>query len=207
MEPRYKKPLTLLAVIMAIAIGMSGCGQAPSQAQVVYPTVVIVQYVTQVVATVTPAPASAQVQAAATATPAPANFTINGFDPFAQPLYYPIKGCQVASRLHAGERAFVANGASQLGLHASANIGYAPMFRKLEPGEILDVVGGPHCQRLSLVWEVIASDGRRGFVAEGDGNETWLLPYGEAVDKDVWKPTQNPNKAIKLGLPADCRPR
>ncbi len=207
MNARHRKPLVLLAVILAIVIGVSGCGQAPSQAQVVYPTVVIVQYVTQVVATVTPAPPSAPAPAAATATPVPANFTINGFDPFAQPLYYPIKGCQVASRLHAGERAFVASGASKLGLHASAEIGYAPIFRKLEPGEILDIIGGPYCQRLSLVWQVVASDGQKGFVAEGDGNETWLLPYGEAVDKELWKPTQNPNKALRLGLPADCRPR
>ena len=202
-----RNPTFLLVVMVVITLITSACGQNPSQGAVVYPTVIIVQYVTQVVATITPAPPSAPAQPAATATPQAERFTINGFDPFAVPLYYPIKGCQVASRLHQGEKAFVANGAGQLGLHFSANIGYAPIFRKLESGEILDVVGGPYCERLSLVWEVVASDGQRGYVAEGDGNVTWLLPYGLKVDKEVWKPTQNMTAAVRLGLPSWCRPR
>jgi hypothetical protein len=196
------KRLILIVLLGSLIWLTAGCGtpqQEEAAPQNLNPTVVIVQYVTQVVATVTPAPP--------TATPLPPTAVAirAGFDPFSVPIYYPLMGCPVASRIHVGDRAFVANDrGGTLGLHYSANVGYAPIIRKLSPGEILDVIDGPYCQTLSLVWKVIApSDGRLGFVSEGNGNEYWLLPLGEKVDKKLLKPT--PDTGMRLVIPKKTR--
>lgn len=195
------KPRRLI-LLMLLGSFIAGCGALSQEAAApanLNPTVVIVQYVTQVVATVTPSPP--------TATPLPPTaVTIKtGFDPFSVPIYYPLMGCPVASRIHVGDRVFVANDrGGTLGLHYSANVGYAPIIRKLSPGEILDVIDGPYCQTLSLVWKVIApSDGRLGYVSEGNGNEYWLLPLGEKVDKELLKPT--PDTGMRLVIPKKTR--
>ena len=197
------KRLIFIALLGSITWLAASCGTPQQQAaasQNLNPTVVIVQYVTQVVATVTPAPPTA------TALPPTAAPIRTGFDPFSVPIYYPLMGCPVASRIHVGDRVFVANNRDgTLGLHYSANVGYAPIFRKLTAGEILDVIDGPYCRTQSLVWEVIASDGRLGYVSEGNGEVYWLLPLGEKVDKKLLKPT--PDMGIRLGVPAKCRPR
>ena len=55
-----KSRLVFMALVFSLVLGVAGCVGNSAQPQVVYPTVVIVQYVTQVVATVTPgAPAQA----------------------------------------------------------------------------------------------------------------------------------------------------
>lgn len=208
MQTKNKKyTATLCALALMMVLSAAGCaGSSQPQPQMVYPTVVIVQYVTQVVATVTPAPPTTPVPNKPTEAPAAvAASRPIGYDPFSQPIYYPIKGCQVASRLHVGERVFVANGIGTIGLHMSKDIGGAPIFRHLEPGEVLDVIDGPYCQRLSLVWEVVDITGQKGFVPEGDGELYWLLPMGEKVAADLLKPT--PDRGARLGLPAYCRPR
>jgi hypothetical protein len=194
--------LACIAVLILVASGCAGSGMPEAPAQSINPTVVVVQYVTQVVATVTPSPP--------TATPLPpteAPVVVNtGFDPFRVEVYYPLMGCPVASRLHAGERAFVANNRNgTLGLHWSANVGDAPIWRKLGGGEVLDILDGPYCRTQSLVWKVIAADDQIGFVSEGNGEEYWLLPMGEKVDKKRMKAT--PDTGIMIGLPANCRPR
>jgi hypothetical protein len=195
-----KRPFFLLLAIGLLLVAYGCTSVAPNQpAQIVYPTVMITQYVTQIVATVTP---QGPAPTPAPPTPRPVN---TGFDPYSVPIYYPLMFCPVASRLHVGDKAFVANGGDALGLHQSQDIGYAPIFRKLDPGEILDVIDGPYCQRLSLVWEVLTQDEQVGYVAEGDGNVYWLLPLGQLVEARKLKPT--PYQAIRLGLPAKCRAR
>ncbi len=218
-----RKNLALLALTLSLLVATAGCAGFVSQAQpqVVYPTVVLVQYVTQVVATVTPAaPASMgaaapqPVAAAAVSQPSgsasvPApqaqDINIDGYHPLSEDIYYPLMGCQVASRLSVGEKAFVANGGGKVGLYQSEDIGYAPEFRKLEAGEVVDIVGGPYCERSALVWQVLGSDGRKGYAAEGDGNTYWLLPYGQLVEKSKLKAT--PDRGLRLGLPAGCKGR
>lgn len=194
--------LTLLGAVLLLAAGCAGAG-SQAQPQVVYPTVVIVQYVTQVVATITPAPPVTPAPPA-TAKPAVSSGVV-GYDPASQDIYYPLMGCQVASRLHVGERAFVANGGGQIGLHYTKDIGDAPIYRKLAAGEELDVIGGPFCERQSLVWKVIASDGQEGFAPEGNGNTYWLMPTGDLVDKKKLKAT--PDQGLRLGLPNWCKSR
>jgi hypothetical protein len=209
MQKNTLKRQFLLALLAGVILVASGCaGYNPAGAQNPNPTVVIVQYVTQVVATVTPAPP--------TATPLPRvveeepaqPVTYNGFDPYSVEVYYPIMGCQVASRIHIGDRVAVANNRNgTLGLHMTANIGDAPIFRSLTNGELLDVVQGPYCQLNSLVWGVVDADDRIGFVAEGNGDSYWLLPVGEKVDKKLMTTAMRTIKAKRMGLPAYCKPR
>lgn len=199
------KPIRLIRIIpAAVILLLAACapvGMDAQGAQNLSPTVVLVQYVTQVVATVTPAPP--------TLTPVPPTaqpVMRTGYDPYSVKVYYPLMGCGVASRLHVGERAFVANNRKgTLGLHMSGNIGDAPIFRKLNPGEILDLVEGPYCQTGSLVWGVIDAEDQKGFVAEGNGETYWLLPMGEKVDKETLKLAKS--LKMRLGMPKYCPPR
>ncbi|MFM8319282.1 MAG: hypothetical protein ACKOC5_00075 [Chloroflexota bacterium] len=181
----------LALVLLALAVS-SGC--AAQQPQVVYPTVVIVQYVTQVVATVTASPVlpTSTPTPAATSTPSPFRLA-NGFDPFSVQITYPLTNCPVGSRLAVGEQAFVASGAGTIGLSMSTDIGPAPLYRKLDAGEILYIVGGPFCKDNGLVWQVIASDGKWGYVPEGNGSIYWLLPFGEVNPTGLPKKSPTPS--------------
>lgn len=201
---KFKRIVSAWMILMIVVIAAAACapaGTEPQGAQSLNPTVVLVQYVTQVVATVTPAPPT---MTSPPPTERPAMRT--GYDPYSVETYYPLMGCGVASRLHVGERAYVAdNRNGTLGLHMSGNIGDAPIFRELDGGEILDLVEGPYCQAGSLVWGVMTSDEQKGFVAEGNGDAYWLLPMGEKVDKAVIKLAKS--QQLRLGMPKFCPPR
>jgi hypothetical protein len=158
---------------------------------VINPTIVIVQYVTQIVATVTPAP---PVTAIPPTKNAPA---ATGYDPFAVQPYYPLSGCQMASRLRVGDVAFVAAGGEQFGIHYSKDVGFAPIARQLTSGELLYILDGPTCNRNGLVWEVLAdADDTLGYAIEGNGETYWLLPFGQTYDakeiRDRIKKIKNP---------------
>ena len=135
-----KKWLGSLGCILMVLVILSACAPTPTQPPVdtviAYPTVIITQYVTQVVATPTITPIPPPTKQVQVITPAAST----GWDPFKVDIYYPIRGC-VASRLHVGDVAFVAGG--PVGLYMSENIGDAPTFRNLEPGEMIDIEAGP----------------------------------------------------------------
>jgi hypothetical protein len=209
MTRQPNKRLAWLFIFSIFAIALYGCaptGAEPGAPQSLNPTVVVVQYVTQVVAT--PTPAAATAVPLPTAAPAAQAAQI-GFDPFTVPIYYPLKGCSIASRLHVGDRAVVADTrGGTLGLHMTADVGDSPIFRKLVPGEIVDIVGGPFCRTESLVWEVFTVEQEHGFLSEGNGNSYWVLPSGEGISKETQKTISAMKRArIKLGVPADCLPR
>lgn len=205
MEKHHLKSQVLLACLAILVLIASGCVPAGPQgapAQSQNATMVVVQYVTQVIATTTPAPP--------TSTPRPVTKTpqiVNtGFDPFKVMPYYPLMGCPVASRLHVGDRAFVAsNRNGTLDLHWSANVGDSPIFRHLGSGEVLDILDGPYCRTQSIVWEVIGADNQIGYVSEGNGDEYWLLPMGEKAPKN--RVTKTPKFQLSIGLPGNCKPR
>ena len=180
MSLRGKFRLAGMVVLAGLILTLSGCAAPAAEAQPpVNPTVIVVQVVTQVVATVTPAPPAAPTPLPPTKKP-PAS---TGFDPFSVQPYYPISGCRIASRLHIGDIAFVATGADQLGIHFSRDVGFSPIGRKLQPGELLYIVDNPTCNKNGLVWGVIAdADLVSGFVMEGNGETYWLLPYGQTYD-------------------------
>ena len=213
-----KDELKALGVLLvSLLFVLTGCVGSSSQTanEVIYPTVVVVQYVTQVVATntpeppVTPLPPCKVVQQDGNS--GSGGFVIensNGtFDPFAVEAYYPLRGCPVASRLTEGFRAFVANTGGTQAIHYTKDIGYSPIVRELVVGEVLEIVKGPFCDRGALVWKVITQDGITGFVAEGDGNVYWLLPYGEKNDRARTKPTVEPLYLVNSNNPnVNCTP-
>ncbi|MGB8253691.1 MAG: hypothetical protein WCF08_10795, partial [Anaerolineaceae bacterium] len=46
----------------------------------------------------------------------------------------------------------------------------------LEPGEGVNLVGGPECMGVYVWWSVVSrSSGRAGWTAEGDWNNYWLV--------------------------------
>lgn len=141
--------------------------EAPTLAPVVYVT----QFVTQVVATSlpdTPTPIPTFTQS-----PPP---TYAGWDPLAQPIYYPVMGC-AASRIHLGDRAYVAYISGIAGLYTSNNVLHSPLKRKPIPGEVVEIVDGPWCSGGAIVWLVNAlADEETGYMPEGNGQEYWLLP-------------------------------
>jgi hypothetical protein len=169
-----------LSLFLFVPACLSVAPQSTQAVQVVYPTIVITQYVTQVVATPTitptPLPASAS------------NQTLSvvqvGWDPFTVEIYYPIVGC-VASRLHGGDVAFIANGG--VDLIQSKDIGYSPVTRKLTPGEMVDITKGPWCSGGNLIWKVATAEGEEGFASEGNGDTYWLLPMPPGTDSVVAK--------------------
>jgi hypothetical protein len=190
-----KKRLVFLVITISVFLLATACGadmRAASQgtaqeAKSSAPTIIIQQFVTQVVATPLP------VEATPVPPPTtPVQVVNTGWDPLSAPIYYPLMGC-VASRLYVGDRAFVAYGADRNGIHYSEDIGDAPIYRYLTPGEIMEIVDGPYCERGAVVWKVFAlADEQVGFVAEGDGNFYWLLPlppgdesaYKEYINQD-----------------------
>ena len=174
-----KTRLAGIALLAGLILAVSGCAVAPATAQrAANPTVVIVQYVTQVVATVTPAPPRHRYPA----DPKDAA-SFYGLRPVFGGMHYPVSGCQVASRLNIGDVAFVAVGSEQFGIHFSKDVGFSPITRKLTPGELLYILDGPTCNRNGLVWQVLAdADDAMGYVIDGNGETYWLLPYGQTYD-------------------------
>jgi len=172
-EKRWLKGLSILLVLV---FAVSACAveepQTDPAAQNVQPIVVITNVVTQIVATptVTPVPPPEE-----KTIPVVNPVSSGGWDPFSLPIYYPLQGCS-ASRLHPGDVAFVGNGAGVIGIHYSSDIGYAPIFRHLNAGEVIDIVDGPWCENGTLVWKVATADKYLGFTPEGDGSTYWLLP-------------------------------
>jgi hypothetical protein len=158
-----------LSFFLFVPACLSVTPRSTQPAQVVYPTVVITQYITQVVATptITPTPLPTTVSKQAS------SVVNTGWDPFTVQIYYPIVGC-VASRLYEGDVAFVAN--DGVDLYNTKDTGYSPIYRKLNPGEMVDIVKGPWCSSGSIVWKVGTADGLEGFVPEGNGETYWLLP-------------------------------
>jgi hypothetical protein len=131
--------------------------------------------VTQVVAT--PLPTLPVPPASATPLPVPTKFDPN--NPINAPIYYPIPGCP-ASRLHVGDRAFVALTGEKIRIYSTENVLFDPGFRSLVLDEVLQIEDGPACPNEWLIWYVEAEeDGIEGWVPEGDGETYWLLPAPE----------------------------
>jgi hypothetical protein len=170
--------LRALVLSAGLILILSGCAAAATPPPPANPTVIVVQYVTQVVATVTPAPPMPTATKPAQSAVAP-----GGFDPYSVKPYYPVYDCPVASRLHVGDVAFVATGSNSPSMHISRNVGFAPVVRKLNPGELLYVTEEATCNGNGLVWGVVAdSDLEKGFVLEGNGENYWILPFGQTFD-------------------------
>ena len=53
----------------------------------------------------------------------------------------------------------------------------SPKIGNLPPGTIVEVFKGPECNDRYVWWKVKTSDGQKGWTAEGDNQNYWLIPY------------------------------
>ncbi len=83
----------------------------------------------------------------------------------------------------------------------------AKIVGQLQPGDVFLVVGGPGCADNMTWWEVVSErDGLRGWSAEGDARDDWLLPCpGQAAGSDCQRASAatSPTMAdLGLSIPA-----
>jgi hypothetical protein len=56
----------------------------------------------------------------------------------------------------------------------------AAILGNIEPGEEIEILGGPACNTGWVWWEVRSlSTDLQGWTAEGDGEDYWLVPLEE----------------------------
>jgi hypothetical protein len=171
------KRIQKLAILLLISglFLVSACSGATTTeggtpAPTAQPTVWVTTFVTQIIATV-PSPTASPLP---TTTPFP-TATLE-WDPYSVPIYYPLAGCP-ASRLKKGDRATVASLDRPWRISFTEEVLSDPGIRDLTLGETLKIDDGPWCIQGYVVWKIIAdSDKTEGFVAEGNGDEYWLLP-------------------------------
>ncbi len=195
-----EKRLSLwIGILLVLTLVVSACAveepQTDQAAQSANPLVLVTNIVVQIVATptVTPVPPPEE-----ETIPVVNSISNGGWDPFAVPIYYPLRGC-AASRLHPKDVAFVGGGAGVIGIHYSSEIGYAPIFRHLQPGEVIDIVAGPWCENGTVVWKVATSDKYVGYTPEGDGSTYWLLPMPPTTDSVLTKEELKISEFIRPG--------
>jgi hypothetical protein len=46
----------------------------------------------------------------------------------------------------------------------------------IQPGDEVDVIGGPGCSGGWVWWQIKTASGKTGWTAEGDGKDYWLVP-------------------------------
>lgn len=107
----------------------------------------------------------------------PENTPAPTYDPLSAPIYYPLPDC-AASRLHVGDQAMVSLVGGANAIRQSPDLQSGVIDYYAQPGEILNIVGGPHCSYGWIVWLVETQSGYRGFTPEGNGEEYYLFPVG-----------------------------
>jgi hypothetical protein len=174
--------------MVGCVLALVACGateQKSTEAIPAVPTIRVVQVITQVIVTPTPGPATPILPET------PTQGVQGGWNPLGVPVYYPLIGC-VASRLHVGDAVFVAAGKGEVPMFQGKDIRYDPVLKNPVLGETLFVVDGPWCPYGSIVWKVMDLEKTQGYMAEGNGNEYWLLPYPPNTITPL--PTPKPTK-------------
>jgi hypothetical protein len=46
----------------------------------------------------------------------------------------------------------------------------------IQPGDLMDIIGGPGCSGGWVWWQIRAVSGKTGWTSEGDGKDYWLVP-------------------------------
>jgi hypothetical protein len=170
-----KKIQVYLLIGVSLFIAMIACKiEAPKiiweETLTVTPDVQIrTQVVTQIV-TPTPLPTSTPKP-----TPTPQPTPSPTWDPMTVPIYYPLEDC-VASRLHVGDKAMVSLVGGSNGIRYGSDLRQDTIMAYADPGDVLEITGGPWCSYGWLVWKVRTGDGIDGFTPEGNGIEYWLVP-------------------------------
>ena len=84
------------------------------------------------------------------------------------------------SRLHVGDLAFVALDPPLANRVRERPNTTSSILGNIEPGEEIEILGGPACNTRWVWWEVrsLTTD-LQGWTAEGDGEDYWLVPLEE----------------------------
>jgi hypothetical protein len=91
-------------------------------------------------------------------------------------LYTPLSGC-AASHLHVGDSAFISyEGRKNMYRKNSDVSSDTNVIGNIQPGEVIQIIGGPQCSYGWLMWEVRTTWGDTGWTPETDGKEFWILP-------------------------------
>lgn len=169
----------LLAAALSLVLALLACRVEPPKIVMEEDTptpqvLMVTQVVTQVI-TPTPAPQQPQPTAQPTATTPPEPTVTPTWSMSDAPIYYPLEDC-VASRLRVGDKAMVSLVGGPNGIRYGRDIHVDTIALYAQPGDILEIVGGPWCSQGWLVWMVRTADGFVGYTPEGDGNNYWLFP-------------------------------
>jgi len=209
MKNKQLKWAAVLTAILSLVFFISACGssalQNSGQVQVIYPTVYITQFVTQVVVTGQAPVAVAQSPAKETPIPVAQNST--AFNPFSVQIYYPLVGCS-ASRLHLGDQASIQYSDRQIGLYHYKSLAFEPDLRYLPVGMEVNITDGPYCNENVIFWKVQSPDKQVfGFYPEGNGDTYWMLPTGPSVSTPDLMGGVHPSNFLHLHMPYKCNGR
>ncbi len=86
--------------------------------------------------------------------------------------------CQGAylSQLHVGDKAMVSLDPPLPNNVRAEPETTAKFLYVIQPGDVVEITGGPGCSNNWVWWQILTQDGRTGWTAEGDGTEYWLVP-------------------------------
>jgi len=177
MRNKGKKTVVYLLVFTLILLSVIACRiEAPRLVLNEDPTPVPTKIITKVITKIVVPPTSTPLAASPLPTK-PAEPTLTPtWNPLDAPIYYPLPDC-VASRLYIGDSAFVSLVGGPNAIRTDINLRTdTNIIAYAEPGEILEIIGGPQCSDGYIMWFVEMKDGLRGFTPEGDGNNYWLWP-------------------------------
>lgn len=120
----------------------------------------------------TPQPTDAP---AATNIPAPTAAPTSSLTPAAALTWNACPGAFL-SQLHVGDNAMVSkNPPLPNNVRAQADKTAKFLFA-IQPGEVVQITGGPGCSNNWVWWQIKTQDGRSGWTSEGDGSDYWLVP-------------------------------
>jgi hypothetical protein len=113
----------------------------------------------------------------------PNYYSVSTEIPTFQPTITPATGtwmpCQDSypSRLHIGDRAYIAYQPPLANRVRSQPSLDANIIGGIQPGETMQILNGPSCANHWVWWNVRADkDGLKGWTAEGDSENYWLMP-------------------------------
>lgn len=129
-----------------------------------------------------------QTQVPPTLTQAPPTITVEAISDF--PMYYPDSKCP-GSHLRVGDSAYLPYGEGKVSMRTDpvGKIGDS-LYRKLEEGEVVHIIGGPVCDLGLLLWEVRTVQNEFGWLPEGDNIDFWILPVKTKQVCTGLKPTR-----------------
>jgi hypothetical protein len=173
-----------LILMVVLAFQRNRQPAAPVATQDIPATLAAIISLTETAQANLPAPATAT--ATMTMLPPTPTFTVSAPTAYILPTRTPMAGAYSAcpnayfSVLHAGDVAMVSTDPPVENNIRDKPSTESPITGTLEPGERVNLTGGPQCMGGYVWWRITSrSSGRSGWTAEGDWNEYWLIKVVE----------------------------